>query len=59
MKKQYIKPSVEEIKVAAVSMLAASSFGTHDDTALDTSEDGVQFGRDDRPSNPNLWDSQW
>lgn len=58
MKKQYIKPSVEEIKVAAVSMLAASGFGKNDQEVI-TSDEGVQYGRDDRPSNPNLWDSQW
>lgn len=58
MKKQYIQPSVEEIKIETTSMLATSSLPENEAT-VNTDEDGVQFGRDDRPSNPNLWDKQW
>lgn len=57
MKKTYIIPSVEVIKVGATSMLAASvkMFDKEVDT---TSEDG-QLGREDNPSRPNIWEQGW
>ena len=59
MKKTYIAPSVEVIKVGAISMLAAS-MRINDTTTVDTSGDGVQLGREDNtPSRPNLWDQGW
>ena len=59
MRKTYIAPSVEIIKVGAISMLAAS-IGINDNTEVNTSEDGVQLGREDNtPSSPNLWDQGW
>ena len=58
MKKTYITPEMEVIKVGAVSMLAAS-MGVNED-AVDNSGDGVQLGREDNtPSRPNLWDQGW
>ena len=58
MKKTYITPEMEVIKVGAVSMLAAS-MGVNEDT-VDTSGNGVQLGREDNtPSRPNLWDQGW
>ena len=62
MKKTYITPSVETIKVSAVNMLAASTnlqmFSDKD--AVDTSGEGVQLGREDNgPSAPGIWDSEW
>lgn len=58
MKKTYITPEMEVIKVGAVSMLAAS-MGVNEDT-VDTSGDGVQLGREDNtPSRPNLWEQGW
>ena len=59
MKKTYIAPQVEVIKVGAISMLAASM--KINDKKVDTSGDGVQLGREDKhtPSNPNLWDQVW
>ena len=59
MKKTYIAPEVEVIKVSAISMLA-TSIGIND-KEVDTSGDGVQLGREDKhtPSNPNLWDQVW
>ena len=58
MKKTYIAPSVEVIKVGAISMLAAS-MGIYDTTEVDTS-DGGQLGREDNtPGSPNLWDQGW
>ena len=58
MKKTYITPEMEVIKVGAVSMLAAS-LGVNED-AVDTSGDGVQLGREDNtPSRPNLWEQGW
>lgn len=59
MKKTYIAPSVEEIKVSAVNMLATSVLSISNDT-VDTSGDGVQLGREDNtPSSPNLWEQGW
>ena len=59
MKKTYIAPVVEVIKVGAISMLAAS-LNLNDDTQVDTSTDGAQLGREDNnPSSPNLWDQGW
>ena len=59
MKKTYITPEMEVIKVGAISMLAASSMELHDNT-VDTSGAGVQLGREDNtPSRPNLWDQGW
>jgi hypothetical protein len=60
MKKTYIAPSVEVIKVGAISMLAASMRIINDNTTVDTSGDGVQLGREDNtPGSPNLWDQGW
>ena len=58
MRKTYITPSVEIIKVGAISMLAASM--EINNTEVDTSGEGVQLGREDNtPSSPNLWDQGW
>jgi len=58
MKKTYITPSVETIKVSAVNMLAASM--RINNTEVDTSEAGVQLGREDNGSSaPGVWDSEW
>ena len=58
MKKTYITPSVETIKVSAVNMLAASMLIST--TEVDTSEAGVQLGREDNGSSaPGVWDSEW
>lgn len=59
MKKTYIAPSAEVIKVETVSILAAS-LNLNDDTQVDTS-DGGQLGREDNytPYRPNLWEQGW
>lgn len=59
MKKTYIAPQVEVIKVGAISMLATSM--KINDKEVNTSGNGVQLGREDKhtPSNPNLWDQVW
>ena len=58
MKKTYITPSVETIKVSAVNMLAASL--QINNTEVDTSVASVQLGREDNgPSAPGVWDSEW
>ena len=58
MKKTYITPSVETIKVSAVNMLAAS-LGISEE-AVNTSVEGVQLGREDNGSSaPGVWDSEW
>ena len=57
MKKTYITPSVETIKVSAVNMLAAS-LQMHSDKEVNTVSD--QLGREDNgPSAPGVWDSEW
>jgi hypothetical protein len=59
MKKTYITPSVETIKVSAVNMLAASVMSISEDT-VNTSDPGVQLGREDNGSSaPGVWDSEW
>ena len=58
MKKTYITPEMEVIKVGAVSMLAASLGISNDE--VNTSAEGVQLGREDNtPSSPNLWEQGW
>ena len=56
MKKTYIAPSVEVIKVNAVNMLATSSMG-FGETELPASN---QLGRDfDSPFSPDIWTKEW
>ena len=57
MKKTYITPSVETIKVSAVNMLATSLL-MHSDKEVDTVSE--QLGREDNtPSRPNIWEQGW
>ncbi len=59
MKKTYIAPSVEVIKVGAISMLAASMV-INGETTVNTADEGAQLGREDNtPGSPNLWDQGW
>ena len=59
MKKTYITPEVELIKVGAISMLAAS-FDINNNTEVDTSQPGGQLGREDNtPSRPGIWEQSW
>ena len=57
MKKTYIAPEVEVIKVGAVNILASSPGFSDEDKVYDNEE----LGREDKhtPSNPNLWDQVW
>ena len=57
MKKTYVNPEVQVIKLNAVSMLA-SSMGIID-TPVDSSEDNIQLGRDTEVSSSNVWDKNW
>ena len=59
MKKTYITPSVETIKVSAVNMLAASaSLEMFSNKEVNTVSE--QLGREDNgPSAPGVWDSEW
>lgn len=58
MKKMYIAPEVETIKVNAMNMLAGS-MGVNEEV-VDTSTPGTQLGREDNtPSSPNLWEQGW
>ena len=58
MKKTYITPSVEVIKMEAVSIVA-TSLNLDNNTEVDTSVDGGQLGREDHPSRPGLWEQGW
>lgn len=58
MKKTYITPSVEEIKVAGVTNILAESLKINGDNTVDTSNGG-QLGREDNPSRPNIWEQGW
>ena len=57
MKKTYIAPEVEEIKVNVVNMLAASMDISED--TVDTSEEGVQENRREGLSSKSVWESEW
>ncbi len=60
MKKMYIAPEVETIKVNAMNMLAASlSIDGDSSKEVDTSGSGTQLGREDNPSRPNIWEQGW
>ena len=54
----YVAPEVETIKVNAMNMLA-TSLGINDNKEVNTSDEGVQLGREDNPSRPNLWEQGW
>lgn len=58
MKKTYVLPSTEVIKMETVSIVAAS-LNLDNETEVDTSTEGGQLGREDRPYRPNLWDQTW
>ena len=58
MKKTYVNPEIQVIKLNAVSMLA-SSIGIIDNTSVDSSEEGMQFSRDTEVSSSNVWDKNW
>ena len=57
MKKTYITPEVEVVKVGAVNILASSPGFSEDGTVGDNEE----LGREDNhtPSRPNLWEQGW
>ena len=58
MKKTYITPSVEEIKVGVMNILAASpDFKDDPDSNVN---DGEELGREDNtPSRPGIWEQGW
>lgn len=58
MKKTYVNPEIQVIKLNAVSMMATSSFDISN-TSVDTSTPGVQLGRDTEESSSNIWDNEW
>ena len=58
MKKTYITPSIEEIKVAGTCNILEGSLGMYNDKEVDTSNGG-QLGREDNPSRPNIWEQGW
>ncbi len=54
MKKKYVAPSVEEVKIESVAMIAASSLKIYS-SSVDTSKEDVQLGNDRRGDWGNLW----
>ena len=57
MKKTYIAPEVEEIKVNVVNMLAASMGISEEE--VNTSEEGVQENRREGLSSKGVWENEW
>lgn len=57
MKKIYVNPEIQVIKLNAVSMLASSMDII--DTSVDSSTGGIQLGRDTEISSSNVWDKNW
>ena len=57
MKKTYITPEVEVIKVGAVNILASSPGFSEDGTVGDNEELGCEDNH--TPSRPNLWEQGW
>ena len=57
MKKMYITPEVETIKVGAVSILASSPGFSEGGSVKDNEE----LGREDNhtPSRPGIWEQGW
>lgn len=60
MKKIYIKPSVEVVKIDTIQMIANSiDKGDSNDTITDPN-DFEFMGRDDKSSSSNnIWDNAW
>ncbi len=58
MKKTYIKPTMACININTEAIIALSVQG---DTEITNENRGdfEMYGREDRPSNPNIWDQQW
>lgn len=60
MKKMYIAPEVETVKVNTVSMLATSGEQGSINTGGTTDDASGALGREDNgPSRPNLWEQGW
>ena len=59
MKKTYIAPAVAAVKLDATGLMAVSSLGVNSDHSVNTSEGGVQLGRDDHRGSDNVWDQSW
>jgi len=59
MKKTYIAPEVETVKVNTVSMLATSGEQGSIETGGNTGDASGALGREDNPSRPNLWEQGW
>ena len=60
MKKTYIAPEVETVKVNTVSMLATSGEQGSINTGGNTGDASGALGREDNtPSRPNLWEQGW
>lgn len=58
MKKIYVNPEIQVIKLNTLSMMATSSFGINN-TSVNTSEEGVQLGRDTEVPSSSIWGNEW
>lgn len=56
MKKTYITPSVEVIRVDSINMMA-TSLAVHGDKEVNTETE--QLGREDNSNNSNIWEQGW
>ena len=58
MKKAYIAPSTGVYNINAATIMATSTLSIDTNNAVDTSDSGVQLGREDNAIS-NVWDSEW
>ena len=56
MKKTYITPSVEVIRLDSINMMA-TSLAVHGDKEVNTETE--QIGREDNSNNSNIWEQGW
>lgn len=59
MKKNYVYPTVELVKLDAVNMLAASCRVNLASNGADASDDDLQMDGGSSIASSNLWDSEW
>ncbi|MCM1297501.1 MAG: hypothetical protein NC311_18335 [Muribaculaceae bacterium] len=58
MKKEYIKPAVTCINVDCEAIIALSAVGGTE-IGGSNKDDFEMLGRDDKVTNPNLWEQGW
>lgn len=59
MKKTYMCPSVEVMSISGSDAVMENFLPVSDKTTVDTSEAGVQLGREEEDFTSGPWDSEW